>query len=96
MDEETRMAALKKLRDMKRVIGYPDEFMNDSLIEKRYNSLEISSDQYLLNRLNVSRANKNLKISQLRETIISRNDWTENVAAVVNAFYSWPFNQIGN
>ena len=96
MDEETRIAALKKLSSMKRVIAYFDEYMNDSLIEKYYNNLEILSDQYLQNLMNFGVIYKSHAISRLREAITEKSDWTDAHITVVNAFYFWKLNKIGN
>ena len=98
MDEDTRIAALKKLVGMKSVVAYPDEFVDDSSIEKYYNHLEMEPDQFLQNILNVRRVSYMNKISKLREPMIDRNDWTDigGSIAEVNAFY-WPeLNTIGN
>ena len=96
MDEETRIAALKKIEGMKSIVAYPDEFINDSLIEKYYNNLEMIPDQYYQNSLKISRLYMNHTISQLREPIIGRGDWTIHYITTVNAFYRFQLNTIGN
>ena len=96
MDEDTRIAALKKLNGMKSIVAYPDEYMNDSLIERHYSKLEFSPDQYLQNRLNMGRVNKIHRITELREPKIVKNDWTKTLIAVANAFYLGRVNTIGN
>ena len=96
MDEETRIAALKKKDGMKSVVAYPEELINDSLVEKYYNNVEMTPDQYFQNILNMSRKYKNHTIGRLREPIIERNLWTSHTITNVNAFYWFPLNTIGN
>ena len=74
---------------MKSVVAYPDEYRNDSLIEKHYDSLEMSPDQYLQNVLNINHFNMKYQISKLREPVDDKNDW-KNVryAKIFGYFYN--------
>ena len=96
MDEETRIAALKKIDGMKNVIAYPEELINDSLVEKYYNNVEMTSDQYFQNILSMSRSYWKHTNGELREPIIERNVWTNYNVTQVNTFYWFPLNTIGN
>ena len=96
MDEKTRIAALEKIDGMKSIVAYPDELMNDLLIEKYHKDLELIPDQYFKNIFKMGRLHNNHIISQLREPIIGRNDWTSHIITSVNAFYWFPLNTIGN
>ena len=90
------MSAIKKLNDMKSVVAYPKEYMNDSLIDEYYNNLELLSDQYLQNMLNIKRFNRHRAIRKLREPVIDKDNWIGNFIPIVNAFYNSLFNKIGN
>ena len=83
---------------MKSIVAYPDELINDSIIEKYYSNLKMEPDQFLKNILNLNRCFMNNKISQFKEPIVDRNDWadTGNYIAVANAFYLPQLNTIGN
>ena len=97
MDEETRMSALEKIDSLKSVIAYPDEFMNDSIIENYYDSLEMVPGQYLQNMMNLNRLIKNHKIRQLRESVIGGYDWKEfEYTTRANAFYYFEYNTLSN
>ena len=98
MDEDTRIAALKKVDGMKSVVGYPDELINDSIIEKYYSDLELIPDQLLYNILNLNRLSNKNEIIQLRKPVIDRNYWTDTgrYIAIANAFYTPQLNTMGN
>ena len=97
MDEVTRKAALEKIDAMKSIVAYPDELMNDSLIEQFYGDLKISPDQYFQNMLNLKRFSHKNEISQLRESVVDGKDWKRysKQIAIINAFYVHTRNTIG-
>ena len=98
MDEVTRKYALQKIDAMKHMVAYPDELMNDSLIEQYYNDLKISPDQFFQNILNIRFLSHKNEISQLREPVINGRDWKldSKSIAIINALYVPSGNRIGN
>jgi len=88
MDEETRKSALNKLHGMSTHIGYPDEIMDNSKIEKYYENLEINENNYLQSVLNMNVFGTDYAFNKLRKPV-NKTDWVTHARpAVVNAFYS--------
>lgn len=88
MDDETRKSALNKLRGMSTHIGYPDEIMDNSKIEKYYENLEINENNYLHSVLNMNVFGTDYAFNKLRKPV-NKTDWVTHARpAVVNAFYS--------
>lgn len=84
MDESTREAALEKAKAMVSHIGYPDELMDDSKLNKYYEGLTIDEEKYFESIQLV--ANKTL--NSFRK-LVNKTDWeTHSNVATVNAFYS--------
>ena len=98
MDEVTRKAALKKIDAMKSIVAYPDELMNDSLIEQHYGDLQILPDQYFQNILNIGLLSQKNEMRQLTEPVAHSKDWKEysKHIAKMNAFYLPDLNSIGS
>lgn len=88
MDEETRKSATNKLHAMSTHIGYPDEIMDNSKIEKYYENLEIDENNYLSSVLNMNVFGTDYAFNKLRKPV-NKTDWVTHARpAVVNAFYS--------
>lgn len=88
MDEETRKSAINKLHAMSTHIGYPDEIMDNSKIEKYYENLEIDENNYLSSVLNMNVFGTDYAFNKLRKPV-NKTDWVTHARpAVVNAFYS--------
>lgn len=88
MDEETRKSALNKLKSMSTHIGYPDEIMDNTKIEKYYENLEIDENNYLSSVLNMNVFGTDYAFNKLRQPV-NKTDWVTHARpAVVNAFYS--------
>ena len=88
MDDETRESALNKLKAMSTHIGYPDEIMDNTKIEKYYENLEINENNYLQSVLNMNVFGTDYAFNKLRKPV-NKTDWVTHARpAVVNAFYS--------
>ena len=88
MDDVTRAKAHKKLNSIKDYIAYPKEIMDNEKLEELYEGLEISSDQYFQNGVNMSIWSTNRHWKKLREKV-DKTDWKRHAyPAIVNAFYS--------
>lgn len=88
MNDETKMAALDKARQLVAHIGYPNELTDNAKLEEYHASLEIERDNLLLNSMRLRKFETDFKFDRLREPV-NKTDWlTHSSPAVVNAFYS--------
>lgn len=88
MDEDTREIAVKKLDAMLSLIGYSDELLDDSKIEKFYENLKIDASNYLSFFLSINVFDTDWVFKQLREPVV-KNDWRNSMPPfIVNAFYA--------
>ena len=69
-------------------IAYPNELLDDTKLTNLYDKLEMGSDNYLRNALNLTVFGTNYSFKKLREPV-NKTDWvTHGRPAVVNAYYS--------
>lgn len=88
MDEKTRRNALEKAADMTSHIAYPNELLDDRKLEKFYEGLELSADDYIGSIFNLSMFGTNFSFGRLRQPV-NKTEWiSHGRPAVVNAFYS--------
>lgn len=88
MDEETREEAKLKAKAISPYIGYPDELLQDDLIEELYSGLTMSRSNFYQNVRNLRIWSTNYAFGQLRKSN-KRGDWRKHArAAVVNAYYN--------
>ncbi|XP_058790751.1 neprilysin-2-like [Phymastichus coffea] len=94
MDEKTKEAAKKKLRSMKNYVAYPDELLEDKKIDAYFQELEINSESFLKNHLNL-KLFKFKKILEKLKKPVDQDDWTERgYITTVDAFYKLSMNII--
>ena len=88
MDESTRQKAKKKLKLIKQRLAYPDEMLDQKMVDRYYQPLEnMSSQKYFQNALRVSKFHTEKHYNRLREAY-DPNHWTEFCSvAIVNAYY---------
>lgn len=88
MDEETRQEARLKAKSISPYIGYPDELLQDELIEEFFSGLQMSRTNFYQNVRNLRIWSTNYAFGQLRKPN-KRGDWRKHAkAAVVNAYYN--------
>eukprot|EP00092_Neocalanus_flemingeri_P037441 GFUD01040769.1.p1 GENE.GFUD01040769.1~~GFUD01040769.1.p1 ORF type:complete len:795 (-),score=190.06 GFUD01040769.1:142-2526(-) len=88
MDDSTKAKAKVKAQGMVEHIGYPPELLDMKKLEDLYDGLELGSDDYFGNALNMTMFGTNYAFSKLREKV-NKTDWVRHGnPAVVNAFYS--------
>ena len=88
MDDATKERAKSKAQAMVEHIGYPPELLEMKKLEDLYRGLELSSEDYFGNALNMTMFGTNYAFSKLREKV-NKTDWVRHGnPAVVNAFYS--------
>ena len=87
LDEDTRQAALFKLKNMESVVAYPDEFFDDELLTKAYENVTIDESKLLETVLELEKFYHYEWFKDLRKPII-RNHWRAfSHVSIVNAFY---------
>jgi len=88
MDEETREEAKLKATSIAPYIGYPDELLQDELIEELYSGVKMARINFYQNVRNLRIWSTDYAFSQLRKPN-KRGDWKKHArAAVVNAYYN--------
>jgi len=95
MDDKTKERAKEKLNKMDQFIAYPDELLDQKIIDDFYAPLEsLSSDNFLQNMLNIDKFDTARVLKQLRDKIDPKH-WTEHqIVALVNAFYNPDINSM--
>lgn len=76
MDEVTKAKALEKADAFKVWIGYPDELMNDTLVNEYYEKLEIIPDEYFRNVFAHTKFITDKLSLKLREKY--KTEWTDH------------------
>ncbi|EYC27950.1 hypothetical protein Y032_0008g265 [Ancylostoma ceylanicum] len=92
MDDTTRSAALKKLERMGHKIGFPDTLLNESAVMAPYEGVQMSTNRYFDNALQLKRAAVRDVLSRLRKPP-SKDEWASPVIAV-DAFHYFTGNEI--
>lgn len=93
MDRTTKKRALEKLTSMGSYVGYPDELLNDNLIEQFYSQLNMS-DSYLESVLEITKFERVFEFRSLHSPV-NKSTWVDHAnSAVVNAFYTFSENSI--
>ena len=88
MDDATKVKAKDKANAMVEHIGYPPELLDMKKLTDLYDGLELSSDDFFGNGLNMTVFGTNYAFSKLREKV-NKTDWVRHGnPAIVNAFYS--------
>ena len=88
MDEETREEARSKANAISAYIGYPDELLQDELVEELYSGVKMARTNFYQNVRNLRVWSTDYAFGQLRKPN-KRGDWKKHArAAVVNAYYN--------
>ncbi|KAK5647008.1 hypothetical protein RI129_005472 [Pyrocoelia pectoralis] len=94
MDHATKENALAKADSITTHIGYPDELLDDKKIEKFYETLDDSSENYLMAGRALTLFIVEYYYKQLRVPV-NKTIWIDHArATIVNAFYSATENSI--
>ena len=90
----TKVKAHTKLQSIKDYIGYPQELLNNTLIEDLYDGIEVTNNTFYQNSINMGKWSIKYSWSKLRDQI-DKTDWKRHAnPAVVNAYYSGTENSI--
>lgn len=88
MDEQTRQRARAKAQSIRPYIGYPDELLNDTLVEEHYAKVVLQPDTYFENIMRLRKWSTDYAFGQLRKPHI-KGEWKKHAqVAVVNAYYN--------
>lgn len=94
MDEATKEAATDKAKKMTAHIGFPNELMDDKLLNKHYENLTIDENRFFESIINIEKFELNQEIRKLRHPV-NKSDWeTHASVAMVNAFFNPTENSI--
>ncbi|KAJ8664260.1 hypothetical protein QAD02_005922 [Eretmocerus hayati] len=88
MQNETRLAAIEKLDKMKSLVAYPDQLLDDKILDAHYRNFIVYTESFLKTELSFGRFKLKRKVDKIRKPIVGY-DWTNEFgsAASVNAFY---------
>ncbi|XP_031781394.1 neprilysin-2 [Nasonia vitripennis] len=92
LDDAAKINAIKKSLFMKQIVGYPDQLKNNKMIEDYSRSLEIFSDHFLKNILNVQRFHYEHSMLGFKESIDKRAWLSFTDSTTINAYYYSVFN----
>lgn len=96
MDEPTRLAALKKVKNMITNIAYPNELLDDKKLLDYYGPMKIDEDKFFESIFNIAFTTRQRGMKKLREPYV-KSDWRNWFgAAVIDAFYDLTKNVISN
>ncbi|KAF7995392.1 hypothetical protein HCN44_006499 [Aphidius gifuensis] len=98
MDKETKLNAINKAEKMKRLVGYPDELLNNSKLDeyyKVYEDFEMTDDSFIGGLISLSFLNNEVIWSELRQEH-NPNKWNffAQKLSSVNAYYGSSANSI--
>lgn len=85
IDEQTRQKIIEKEVAMKNKIGFPKLCANETMLNKYYENLNISSNNYLVNALEVMSWKTKSSFSKLKDPV-DKEQWFAG-PQLVNAFY---------
>ncbi|KAF5273620.1 hypothetical protein FQR65_LT04619 [Abscondita terminalis] len=88
LDDKTRKNALEKLTSMKTCVGYPDELIDDTKLDKYYETLNVNYTTYLNIIMSIQIFELNKQLKRLREPV-QKCYWidTSNTVTIINAVY---------
>jgi endothelin-converting enzyme len=92
MDNETRTLAGEKAAAITDMIGYPEFILKPDQLDKKYNTLEISENDYFGNNIRVSQFSLTKNLEKLNEPV-NKTKWGMT-PPTVNAYYTPTSNQM--
>ncbi|XP_026282422.2 neprilysin-2 [Frankliniella occidentalis] len=89
MDPTTRRSAMMKAEVMGYHIGFPDELLNDTVLDDHYSWVELDEGRLMENVMALDKESNRRSREKLR-TRVKKSDWTymTGFADVVNAYYA--------
>lgn len=94
MDPLTKKEALKKLDAMGSIIAYPNELLDDEIVEDFFKDLKLSESIFLESAIQIDLHSKKFLCRRFHEPV-SRIDWIDHASTIyVNANYQGKSNSI--
>lgn len=94
MDASTKEVAIKKVNTMVESIAYPDELLNNTVLQKEYSQINLVYRSYIMSVLNIKKFEQNRNLNALREPV-DKKDWKlQGDVTKNNAFYTPQNNMI--
>lgn len=95
MVNATKIKALEKLDYMFHLVGFPDELINNKILDDYYKDLKIKPNSFLKNMLNYNIFAIKKSSQRLRKSVL-KNEWSDlsGASTSVNAFHITNFNSI--
>ncbi|KAK4887649.1 hypothetical protein RN001_003920 [Aquatica leii] len=88
IDKKVKQSTVVKLTNMKSIIGFSPDLLNDKKFADAFNKAHVFQNKYMQSFLNISLAKENYKYKHLRE-LKSRTVWMdENIGVKEKTFYS--------
>lgn len=96
ISESSKTGALNRVNSLLTFVGYPDELLNETLINQFHASLVLKPDEFAQNYLNIKRWDRARDLSRLiHQDAAQLDSWKLfELATSVNAFYSVDYNSI--
>ncbi|XP_065211952.1 neprilysin-2-like [Planococcus citri] len=94
IDNETRQAALEKAQAVTERVAYPDELLDDDILTRLYQNLNLEPNQYYDNILKISDFRMNLIFSSVREAVNKTDVLSYRYLFLANAFNVFEENSI--
>jgi membrane metallo-endopeptidase-like protein 1 len=92
MDEDTRKAAIIKADAISDMIGYPEFVRDAKQLDERYEQLDVRSDTFFTNNLNINYYNLKKNLEKINEPV-NKTTWSM-APSTVNAYYTPTKNQM--
>ena len=86
MDDDTKKEAKKKLKNMKKIISFPDEVLNKQKVDDFYKGIVMLDDDYFGNVMKIDKHNNRKSDLRLRDPNVL-GDWNRIFAAMAQAGY---------
>lgn len=87
MDSKTKTEAVRKLKAMVQIIGYPNELLDDQKLIEFYGKVLVDDLKFFESTLTLQASDFDRKIRGLRKPV-NKTDWTtHSKTAIVNAWY---------
>lgn len=91
MDEDTKSASYQKITNIKPLLGFPDNLLEDGKLEEYYSGIVVDPKKLLENMLNINKIKEKISLDALRY----KNNVTFTANPIMaNAFYQRNHNSI--
>lgn len=93
MAEETKNTAIRKANAMTESIAYPEELLDDTILEKTYGEIRLVPRSYLMSVINIGKFEQTAAFKSLRNEVV-KTDWKLQGDVTKNNAYYTPQNNM--